>query len=149
MRTQQASQAAAAQLLDYPLLVSESMLAQGLSNLGDSRRMERLMWKLLNGGGSCALSCHLFLVGRKAFSACWKLLHLRLTPLAGSVALRRRPCHMHDQDLVMAVGMSQQGELTFAGASHRQGSTQALVSCTLLFARAGRGRPGHGTSASM
>ncbi|CAL8468221.1 g7760 [Coccomyxa elongata] len=36
-------------LLAYRLLVSEQMLAQGLSNLGDSRRMERFFEKLLRG----------------------------------------------------------------------------------------------------
>ncbi len=38
------------QLLRYRLLVSEAMLAQGLSNVGDSRRMERFLHKLLSGG---------------------------------------------------------------------------------------------------
>lgn len=36
-------------LLDYKLLVSEQMLSQGLSNVGDSRRMERFLEKLLRG----------------------------------------------------------------------------------------------------
>ena len=36
-------------LLAYKLLVSEQMLAQGLSNVGDSRRMERFFGKLLRG----------------------------------------------------------------------------------------------------
>ncbi|BDA43799.1 hypothetical protein COCOBI_04-8160 [Coccomyxa sp. Obi] len=36
-------------LLAYRLLVSEQMLAQGLSNVGDSRRMERFFEKLLRG----------------------------------------------------------------------------------------------------
>ncbi|EIE19265.1 hypothetical protein COCSUDRAFT_58561 [Coccomyxa subellipsoidea C-169] len=36
-------------LLAYRLLVSEQMLAQGLSNVGDSRRMERFFGKLLRG----------------------------------------------------------------------------------------------------
>ena len=36
-------------MLAYRTLLSETMLAQGLSNIGDSRRMERFVQKLLNG----------------------------------------------------------------------------------------------------
>lgn len=42
--------AAAERLLRYNLLVSEAMLAQGLGNVGDSRRMQRFLHKLLSGG---------------------------------------------------------------------------------------------------
>ena len=59
----QVSQAAAERLLEYRLLLSESMLAQGLSNLGDSRRMERLLWKLLNGGAHALLCLHRAVAG--------------------------------------------------------------------------------------
>jgi hypothetical protein len=43
-------------LLDYKLLVSEEMLAQGISNVGDSRRMERFLQKLLNSTVLCIRS---------------------------------------------------------------------------------------------
>ena len=36
-------------MLAYKILLSETMLAEGLSNVGDSRRMERFVQKLLNG----------------------------------------------------------------------------------------------------
>ena len=46
----QAQRTAAKQaVLEYRTLLSETMLAQGLSNVGDSRRMERFLQKLLNG----------------------------------------------------------------------------------------------------
>ena len=46
----QAQKTAAKQnVLVYRTLLSEEMLAQGLSNVGDSRRMERFVQKLLNG----------------------------------------------------------------------------------------------------
>ena len=44
-------------LLAYRLLVSEQMLAQGLSNVGDSRRMERFFGKLLRGAQRSAVPC--------------------------------------------------------------------------------------------
>ena len=36
-------------MLAYRTLLSETMLSEGLSNIGDSRRMERFVQKLLNG----------------------------------------------------------------------------------------------------
>ncbi len=45
-------------LLAYRLLVSEQMLAQGLSNVGDSRRMERFFEKLLRGVHAHCLLLH-------------------------------------------------------------------------------------------
>ena len=41
--------AAKENVLAYRTLLSETRLAEGLSNVGDSRRMERFVQKLLNG----------------------------------------------------------------------------------------------------
>ena len=54
--------AAKKSVLEYRTLLSETMLAEGLSNVGDSRRMERFLQKLLKG------NCHICLIADPEWS---------------------------------------------------------------------------------
>ena len=104
------SQAAAGRLLEYPLLVSESMLAQGLSNLGDSRRVERLMWKLLNGAARTR-AVPLAIVW---WAPC-RYDQLPVSALLDEVAsLYSNRATCMTKHLVMGLGMAAQGKQTIA-----------------------------------
>ena len=51
----QKSTPAMASIYQAPLLLPSKLLSEGLSNIGDNRRLERTLWKLIKGVSHCTV----------------------------------------------------------------------------------------------